>query len=151
MRVTSKGQVTIPRDLRELAGIEPNSEVIFTIEDGKLVCFGPRGHLFYVGDEKPFVNFELRVDCKTEKNSNGGIYFHTKFQEQGWPKYGFEAQVNNSYNADPQKTGSLYAVVKVLDKNADDDDKHDHVHHMKARSFQRGILAKLCHCNLDRR
>lgn len=37
MRVTSKGQVTIPRDLRELAGIEPNSEVIFTIEDGKLV------------------------------------------------------------------------------------------------------------------
>ena len=37
MRVTSKGQVTIPRDLRELVGIEPNSEVIFTIEDGKLI------------------------------------------------------------------------------------------------------------------
>lgn len=36
MRVTSKGQVTIPRDLRELVGIEPNSEVIFTIEGGKL-------------------------------------------------------------------------------------------------------------------
>ncbi|EGE61015.1 UNVERIFIED_ORG: AbrB family looped-hinge helix DNA binding protein [Rhizobium esperanzae] len=37
MRVTSKGQVTIPRDLRELAGIETNSEVIFSIENGKLV------------------------------------------------------------------------------------------------------------------
>lgn len=37
MRVTSKGQVTIPRDLRELVGIEPNSEVVFTVEDGKLV------------------------------------------------------------------------------------------------------------------
>jgi AbrB family looped-hinge helix DNA binding protein len=37
MRVTSKGQVTIPRDLRELAGIEPNSEVVFTVEDGKLI------------------------------------------------------------------------------------------------------------------
>ncbi|MCJ8519593.1 AbrB family looped-hinge helix DNA binding protein [Pseudorhizobium tarimense] len=36
MRVTSKGQVTIPRDLRELVGIEPNSEVVFTIENGKL-------------------------------------------------------------------------------------------------------------------
>lgn len=36
MRVTSKGQVTIPRDLRELAGIEPNSEVVFAIEDGKI-------------------------------------------------------------------------------------------------------------------
>lgn len=37
MRVTSKGQVTIPRDLRELAGIKPNSEVIFSVENGKLV------------------------------------------------------------------------------------------------------------------
>ncbi|MBR0558169.1 AbrB/MazE/SpoVT family DNA-binding domain-containing protein [Ciceribacter sp. L1K23] len=36
MRVTSKGQVTIPRDLRELVGIEPNSEVVFTVEAGKL-------------------------------------------------------------------------------------------------------------------
>lgn len=42
MRVTSKGQVTIPRDLRELVGIEPNSEVIFTIEDGKLTLT-PKG------------------------------------------------------------------------------------------------------------
>lgn len=37
MRVTSKGQVTIPRDLRELAGIRPNSEVVFTVEDGRLI------------------------------------------------------------------------------------------------------------------
>ena len=29
MRVTSKGQVTIPRDIRDLAGIKPNSEVVF--------------------------------------------------------------------------------------------------------------------------
>jgi AbrB family looped-hinge helix DNA binding protein len=36
MRVTSKGQVTIPRDLRELTGIEPNSEVVFSIENGRL-------------------------------------------------------------------------------------------------------------------
>jgi AbrB family looped-hinge helix DNA binding protein len=36
VKVTSKGQVTIPRDLRELAGIEPGSEVIFAIEDHKI-------------------------------------------------------------------------------------------------------------------
>lgn len=36
MRVTSKGQVTIPRDLRVLAGIEPNSEVLFGVENGKI-------------------------------------------------------------------------------------------------------------------
>ncbi|WP_157016488.1 AbrB/MazE/SpoVT family DNA-binding domain-containing protein [Mesorhizobium xinjiangense] len=36
MRVTSKGQVTIPRDLREMFGIHANSEVIFGIEGGKI-------------------------------------------------------------------------------------------------------------------
>nr|WP_245468852.1 MULTISPECIES: AbrB/MazE/SpoVT family DNA-binding domain-containing protein [unclassified Mesorhizobium] len=36
MRVTSKGQVTIPRDLRETFGIGANSEVIFGIEGGKI-------------------------------------------------------------------------------------------------------------------
>ncbi|MBC2805442.1 AbrB/MazE/SpoVT family DNA-binding domain-containing protein [Rhizobium ruizarguesonis] len=43
MRVTSKGQVTIPRDLRELVGIEANSEVIFSIEGGKLVLSPKNG------------------------------------------------------------------------------------------------------------
>ena len=36
MRVTSKGQVTIPRDLRETFGIDANSEVIFGVEGGKI-------------------------------------------------------------------------------------------------------------------
>ena len=43
LRVTSKGQVTIPRDLRELAGIELNSEVIFSVEGGKLVLAPKNG------------------------------------------------------------------------------------------------------------
>ena len=60
------------------------------IEDGAFVTRGNRCHLFYVGDDKPFKNFELKVDVMTETNSNGGIYFHTKYQENGWPKYGFE-------------------------------------------------------------
>ena len=92
----------------------------WSIVDGAFVAKGDRSHLFYVGDEKPFVNFELRVDVMTEPHSNGGIYFHTKFQPEGWPKYGFEAQVNNSYEKDPQKTGSLYAVKPVTEKNVDD-------------------------------
>ena len=36
MRVTSKGQVTIPRDLRDMFGIEANSEVIFAVDGGKI-------------------------------------------------------------------------------------------------------------------
>jgi AbrB family looped-hinge helix DNA binding protein len=43
MRVTSKGQVTIPRDLRELIGIGPNSEVVFTVEDGRLMLTPKNG------------------------------------------------------------------------------------------------------------
>lgn len=45
MRVTSKGQVTIPRDLRELAGIAPNSEVIFGVEGGVITITPKNGAL----------------------------------------------------------------------------------------------------------
>lgn len=36
MRLTSKGQVTIPQDIREQAGLMPGSEVEFHFEDGKI-------------------------------------------------------------------------------------------------------------------
>ena len=36
MRVTVKGQVTIPQHIRELAGIGPHTEVQFYYEDGKV-------------------------------------------------------------------------------------------------------------------
>ena len=93
----------------------------WSVVDGAIVAHGDRSHLFYVGDEKPFANFELRADVMTEPNSNGGIYFHTRFQPEGWPKYGFEAQVNNSHS-DWKRTGSLYDVVNVKDKNVGDNE-----------------------------
>lgn len=82
------------------------------IEDGAFVARGERSHLFYAGDEQPFKNFHLKVEVMTETNSNGGIYFHTKYQESGWPRAGFECQVNTSHG-DWKKTGSLYDVVNV--------------------------------------
>ncbi len=93
----------------------------WSIEDGAFKAKGPRSHLFYVGDEKPFKNFELRVDCKAANNSNGGIYIHTKFQDSNWPKHGHEVQVNNSYTRDPKKSGSLYGVVDVTEQHIPDD------------------------------
>jgi hypothetical protein len=87
------------------------------IEDGAFVANGKPSHLFYVGDEKPFKNFELKVDVMTEPNSNGGIYFHTRFQEDGFPRAGFETQVNNTYKPDRIKTGSLYQVKNVMDNS----------------------------------
>ena len=36
MRITSKGQVTIPREIRERAGLLPNTEVDFVFEMGEV-------------------------------------------------------------------------------------------------------------------
>ena len=91
------------------------------IEDGALVANGARCHLFYAGDGKPFKNFELKVDVKTEPHSNGGIYFHTKYQEAGWPTNGFECQVNVSHS-DYKKTGSLYDVANLGNTPARDNE-----------------------------
>ena len=91
------------------------------VEEGNLVCKGERSHLFYVGNDKPYKNFHFKAEVKTEPNSNAGIYFHTKYQESGWPKYGFECQVN-LYNSDPRKTSSLYGVKDVLEPAAKDNE-----------------------------
>ena len=80
------------------------------IEDGAFVTRGPVAHLFYVGDTNPFKNFELKVDVLTEPGSNGGIYFHTAYQEKGFPRAGIECQVNVS-QGDWIKTGSLYGLA----------------------------------------
>ena len=37
MQVSEKGQVTIPKHLREAAGVLPGSEVAFALEAGKIV------------------------------------------------------------------------------------------------------------------
>ncbi len=94
----------------------------FKLVDGALVAHGTRSHLFYVGDVNggSFESFELKVDVMTKNNSNGGIYFHTEYQETGWPDKGFEVQVNNTYHKDHRKTGSLYAVSDTTEVPAGD-------------------------------
>jgi hypothetical protein len=89
------------------------------VEDGAIVCHGPRSHLFYVGDQKPFKNFHFKADVKTTPGSNSGIYFHTQFQESGWPKYGYECQVNIT-QSDPKKSSGLYATADVADPGVKD-------------------------------
>ena len=37
MRITSKGQVTIPQRIREELGLLPNTEIEFAVEDGRAV------------------------------------------------------------------------------------------------------------------
>ncbi len=89
--------------------------------DGMLVCDGPRCHLFYEGDAAPFKDFHFIAEVKTTPGSNAGIYFHTKFQPTGWPKYGYECQVNVTHK-DPKKTSSLYAVENIADPGVKDNE-----------------------------
>jgi len=91
-----------------------NNAGTFTIEDGMIVVNGPVAHLFYDGDvnNHQFKNFEFKADVMTTPGSNSGIYFHTEYQQGGWPKKGYETQVNNSHT-DWRRTGSLYGIQDV--------------------------------------
>jgi hypothetical protein len=91
----------------------------WTITDGAFRANGDRSHLYYYGPLAPFKDFELKVDVMSEPGSNGGIYIHTKYQDQGWPWGGYEIQVNNTHG-DWRKTGSVYAVQDVKESAAVD-------------------------------
>ena len=95
----------------------------FKIQDGAIVANGNRSHCFYVGriENALFKNFELKVDVMTKPKSNGGVYFHTQYQETGFPAKGFEVQVNNS-GSDRKRTGGLYNVLDVMDDSPAKDD-----------------------------
>ncbi|MFN5770630.1 MAG: family 16 glycoside hydrolase, partial [Pirellulaceae bacterium] len=48
-------------DGKSLSGWKANENPdSWKVEDGTLTCKGPRSHLFYVGDEKPFKNFHFK-------------------------------------------------------------------------------------------
>ncbi|WP_132055661.1 3-keto-disaccharide hydrolase [Pseudocnuella soli] len=89
----------------------------WSITDGAFQAVGKRSHLFYEGEhlKDGFKNFELEVVVKTTKFANTGIYFHTEYQETGWPTKGMEIQVNNTHIGEGdyielKKTASLYGV-----------------------------------------
>ena len=86
----------------------------FTIQDGMIVVFGERAHLFYTGPfmDHTFKNFEFKLQVMTTPGSNSGLFIHTAYQETGWPSKGYEIQVNQTHT-DWRKTGSVYAVQDV--------------------------------------
>ena len=105
-------------DGKSLAGwkVAEHPEAI-RVQDGVIVCDGPRAHAFYVGDvqKHDFKNFELRATVMTSPGANSGIFFHTAPQEEGFPAKGYEVQVNNIYpgqgkNRSLVKSGSLNGV-----------------------------------------
>ena len=93
----------------------------FSVEDGVIVVDGPRGHLFYTGpvEGADFDDFEFMAEVMTMPGANSGIYFHTEYQDEGWPSKGYEVQVNNS-QSDWRRTGSLYGIDDVREAPAPD-------------------------------
>ncbi len=89
----------------------------FTVDSGMIIAHGNVAHLFYNGSVQnhDFKNFHFKAEVKTTPGSNSGIYFHTTYQEAGWPAKGYEVQVNNSHT-DWRRTGGLYAVQDVKEQ-----------------------------------
>jgi len=96
----------------------------FKVVDGAIVVHGPKCHLYYVGplNDANFKNFQWKCELLTKPGSNSGMYFHTKYQPEGWPDTGIEVQVNNTHG-DPIKTGSLYRIANVMDNSPAKDDE----------------------------
>jgi opacity protein-like surface antigen len=113
---------------KDLSGWKSNAATenqpagVFSAKNGELIVSGGRAHLFYVGadGDANFKNFEFKAKVKTTQGSNGGIYFHTRLQEKGWPSAGYECQVNATHT-DRKKTGGLYAVADVMDNATNKD------------------------------
>lgn len=95
----------------------------FSIENGAIAVNGEVAHLYYDGEvqQHQFKNFELKLEVMTTPGSNSGIYFHTQYQESGWPKKGYEVQVNNSHT-DWRRTGSLWAIEDIKETYAEDNE-----------------------------
>ncbi|MDO8542264.1 MAG: DUF1080 domain-containing protein [Opitutaceae bacterium] len=109
-------------DGKSLDGWKPSeNKGTFTVQDGLLVAFGKRSHLFYEGPvaNHDFKNFELQLDIKTFPKANGGVYFHTQYQETGWPEKGYEVQVNNTHS-DKKKGAGLYSIQDNFEAPAKD-------------------------------
>jgi hypothetical protein len=84
--------------------------------------------LYYVGPDAgaSFSNFELRLQVRTSKGANSGVYFRTKWLDRGYPdRFGYEAQIANTHR-NPRKTGSLYKVVSVSNPPTKDDEWFDY-------------------------
>ncbi len=109
---------------KDFTGWKLSNPASWSIKEGAIVANGTAGHAFYDGEFRNhlFRNFELKVDVMARANSNGGVYVLTEYQDPGFPKKGFEIQVNNSYVKDPVKTGSLYHVQDVTEAPAKDDE-----------------------------
>jgi len=101
----------------------------FRVVKGAILCDGPRARLFYDGPvaDADFKNFEFKAEVMTRPYAESSIYFHTAFQENGWPAKGLEVRVNNSFRRVDEspalrRTGSLVGIRNLFKTPVKDDE-----------------------------
>ena len=99
---------------RQNTGNDSFELVSSRVDSNAVVVEGPQSNLFYTGpiDGGDFKNFEFTVDVYTYPGSASGVYFHTRYKEDGRPTFGYEAQINAS-RAGESKTGSLVGASEL--------------------------------------
>lgn len=115
----------------------------FSVENGTIKVAGPISHLFYDGPVKQhnFKNFEFKAMVMTKPGANSGIYFHTAFQQEGFPDKGYEVQVNNSHG-DWRRTGSLYGIKDVKETYVKDNEWYEEYIMVKGKDITIKINGK---------
>ncbi len=103
----------VPSEAERLLRMPKHGSLV-DVDSNTIVVEGPQSNLFYAGpiDGGDFKNFEFKVDVYTHPGSASGVYFHTRYKEEGPPTFGYEAQINAS-RAGESKTGSLVGASDV--------------------------------------
>ena len=135
---------------KDLSGWKASEkEGCFSVENGAIKVSDGRSHLFYTGpvENSDFTNFVFSARVMTTPGSNAGIYFHTAYQEEGWPKKGYESQTNIS-DEDDQKSGGLYDAAKVdaakiSEVSAKDNEWYTHQITVKGKHIEVKINGKI--------
>lgn len=128
-------------DGKSLEGWKANEEcTTWKVADGAIQTPPQRSHLFYMDHE--FDDFEFKAQVKTTPGSNSGVFFHSKWQDEGWLKHGYESQVNQTHR-DPIKSGSIYHVIKLFETPAQDNQWYEHLIAVNGKNIRIHINGKL--------
>ena len=102
--------------------ISENKEAV-RLEKGNMVLNGKRAHAFYSGKANggTFTDFEAVAEFMTKPSANAGLFFHTQWQESGWPNVGYESQINATHG-DWRKTASIYSFHDLKDPGHKDNE-----------------------------
>lgn len=123
---------------KDLTGWKANENGEWKVEDGAIITPPQRSHLYH---EKEFKNFDFRAEVLTTPGSNSGIYFRTKYEDEGFPSVGVESQVNTTHT-DTIRNGSLYYLFKNPDPIVKDNEWFDYRIVVKGKHVQNWINGK---------